>query len=330
MIRFEWTWVLAALPLPVFVLLLLPPVKSRGHASLRVPATGLFVAPSRERGRRMKRSLRFVLPWLAWLFLVVAASRPQWVGDVGSLPISGRDLLLAVDISGSMETKDFFVDETPVDRLSATKRVAGEFIGRRMGDRIGLILFGTRPYLQAPSTFDRMAVRTLLDEAVVGLAGKETAIGSAIGLAVRRLRGRPEGDRVLILLTDGANTAGELDPLRAAELAAAEGIRIHTIGVGADEMLIRSLFGLRRVNPSTDLDEQTLTRIAERTGGRYFRARDSAQLEQIYGLLDAIEPVPDMRSGLRPVRALYPWPLAASILVGGIILAANVRASRLR
>jgi Ca-activated chloride channel family protein len=328
MIQLEWAWVLAVLPLPLVLRRFLPAAPSAHHASLRVPHTDVLPVHPVEPGRRDRLSMQVTWKWLAWTLLVFAAARPQWVGDVGSFPVSGRDLLLAVDISGSMETRDFFVDDTPVDRLTATKQVAGDFIERRTGDRLGLILFGTRPYLQAPSTFDRETVRTLLDEAVVGLAGKETAIGSAIGLGVRRLRNRPEGDRVLILLTDGANTAGELDPLQAADVAAAEGVRVHTIGVGADEMLIRSLFGTRRVNPSTELDEETLTRIAERTGGRYFRARDSAQLEEIYRLLDEMEPVPEERSGLRPIRALYPLPLAASMLAAGVLIAVVVRAGR--
>ena len=150
-----------------------------------------------------------------------------------------------------------------------------DFINRRVGDRVGLILFGTQAYLQTPITFDRKTVQTLLDEAVIGLAGDNTAIGDAIGLAVKRLKNQPANSRVLILLTDGANTAGEVSPLKAAELAAANQLKIYTIGVGADEMIVRTFFGSRKVNPSRDLDENTLVKVAESTGGRYFRARNS-------------------------------------------------------
>jgi len=180
---------------------------------------------------------------------------------------------------------------------------------------LGLILFGSQAYLQTPLTFDRLTVSNLLYEAAIGLAGKETAIGDAIGLAIKRLRDQSEEDRVLILLTDGANTAGSVDPKKAADLAAQEKVRVYTIGVGADDMLIPSLFGARRVNPSTELDEETLQTIADKTGGRYFRARDTESLNEIYRLLDQLEPVAMDEDTLRPVKELYAWPLAAALLL---------------
>jgi Ca-activated chloride channel family protein len=161
-------------------------------------------------------------------------------------------------------------------------------------------------------------VRTLLNEAAIGLAGKSTAIGDAIGLAVKRLRNQPQENRVLILLTDGANTAGSVDPLKAADLAAAEGLRIHTIGVGADSRLVRGLLGSRQIS-NTELDEATLTAIAEKTGGRYFRARDIAGLEAIYQLLDELEPVSQEEEVYRPVRELYAWPLAGALLLSALL-----------
>jgi Ca-activated chloride channel family protein len=215
-----------------------------------------------------------------------------------------------------------------VDRLTATKQVAGEFIERRVGDRIGLILFGEAAYLQVPMTFDRRTVRTLLDESVIGLAGQATAIGDAIGLAVKRLRERKESNRVVILLTDGANTAGAVEPVEAAKLAAREGLKIYTIGIGADEMLVRSLFGTRRVNPSTDLDEKTLGSIAELTGGKYFRARDTEELEKIYALLDELEPLEGEARKFRPRQSLYYWPLAFAFLIG-VALAGLRRSGRI-
>jgi Ca-activated chloride channel family protein len=229
--------------------------------------------------------------------------------------------MLAVDLSFSMQEQDFELQGQWVDRLTATQAVAQDFIMRRQGDRIGLILFGENAYLQTPLTFDRETVRTLLMESQIGLAGRATAIGDAIGLAIKRLRNQDDSNRVLVLLTDGANTAGEIEPIRAAELAARDGLTIYTIGIGADEMLVRSLFGTRRVNPSAELDEETLRAIAETTGGRYFRARDTRELDDIYRLLDRLEPIEQDPESFRPVTALFQWPLgAALILAGGLAL----------
>jgi Ca-activated chloride channel family protein len=211
-----------------------------------------------------------------------------------------------------------------IDRLKAVKYVAGEFIARRTGDRIGLILFGDRAYVQTPLTFDRQTVRTLLQEAFIGLAGERTAIGDGIGLAVKRLRPQseqsPQQQRILILMTDGANTAGELSPLKAAELAAEAGLKIYTIGIGSDAVQRRSFFGTFTVNPSSDLDEATLKTIADKTGGRYFRAHDTAELEKIYKLLDQLEPVEVETHSFRPTRALFYWPLSLAFAIFIMIL----------
>jgi Ca-activated chloride channel family protein len=321
MLRFEWLWVLLSLPLPWLLRRLLPPGRPAPEAALRVPSLEDFAAGSDDTGRA--GAARPWVLWLAltaWCCLVLAAARPQWLGEPLALPASGRDLMLAVDLSGSMEVEDFQLQGRLVDRLTATRHVAGQFIERRVGDRLGLILFGRQAYLQAPLTFDRTTVRQLLEEAAIGLAGKETAIGDAIGLAVKRLRDQPAESRVLVLLTDGANTAGEIGPRKAAELAAQAGLKIYTIGIGADEMLVRSLFGTRRVNPSQDLDEGTLRAIAETTGGRYFRARDLEELEGIYALLDQLEAVQSDRLRLRPTQALYPWPLGLALALGLVLL----------
>jgi Ca-activated chloride channel family protein len=249
---------------------------------------------------------------------VLAAARPQLIGETVHLPVSGRSLMLAVDISGSMQNEDMQISARQLSRLTAVKLVAGEFIEQRKGDRLGLVLFGDQAYLQAPLTFDRNTVRTLLDEAQIGLAGKQTAIGDAIGLAIKRLRKEPARNRVLILLTDGANTAGNVDPLKAADLAAREGVRIYTIGIGSGAMQVQTPFGGRRVNIG-DLDESSLKSIAGKTGGRYFRARDAAQLVEIYELLDRIEPVSEDEQTWRPVDELYFWPLGAALLLSVLI-----------
>jgi Ca-activated chloride channel family protein len=323
-IEIAWPWMLLALPLPWLMRWLAPPAESAKGAALKVPFLRELSRPGRS-ARLVHRRWPLWVAFAAWGLLVAASARPQWLGDPVALPVSGRDLMLAVDLSRSMQEEDFVIQGQRVDRLTATKWVANDFIARREGDRIGLILFGEQAYLQTPLTFDRETVRALLNEAQIGLAGRATAIGDALGLAVKRLREKPDGDRVLVLITDGANTAGEVDPLQAAELAAREGLTVYTIGIGADEMIVRGLLGARRVNPSRDLDERTLTAIAEMTGGRYFRARDTAELAGIYRLLDQLEPVERDPAVFRPVAALYHWPLAAALLLAGWILSVRVR-----
>jgi Ca-activated chloride channel family protein len=220
-----------------------------------------------------------------------------------------------------MRTADFLIEGEQVNRLQATKRVASKFIERRRGDRLGLILFGTQAYLQAPLTFDSKTVNRLLRESAIGLAGERTAIGDAIGLAIKRLDLESDNSRVLILMTDGANTAGEVTPIKAAQLAASRGLKIYTIGIGADKQIETTWFGLRRVNPSAQLDEKTLRAIAQVSGGSYFRARDSEELEKIYSQLDELEPMPRDRQNLRAINALFVWPLAAALLLVAMQLA---------
>ena len=307
-----WPWMLLLLPLPWLVRRWLSAAPQAGFQALKVP---WFSMISDARAGWMKQPLLIAIASLAWVLLVLAATRPQWVGEIETLPVTGRDLLLAVDISGSMDTQDMIMGGRSVNRLSVVKKVAGEFIQRRKGDRVGLVLFGSRAYLQTPLTFDTETTSILLDESEIGLAGRETAIGDAIGLAVKRLREDAASERVLILLTDGANTSGEVQPMQATEFAAREGLKIYTVGVGADEMMVRDFFGSRMVNPSADLDEDTLMAIAERTGGAYFRARDAEALARIYEQLDELEPVESDQEAIRPVDELFFWPLAATFLL---------------
>ena len=321
MIQFEWPLMALLSPLPLLIRYFGSAAASRREAALRVPFLDEFSVQTGIGRRALPTAWRTLLATLAWILLITAAMRPLWIGDLVELPVTGRDMMMLIDLSGSMQEEDFLIGDQPVDRLTATKYVAGDFIDRRVGDRIGLILFGDRAYLQAPLTLDRETVKTLLYETVIGLAGRATAIGDAIGLAVKRLREQKESNRILILLTDGANSAGEVEPLEAARLAASEGLKIYTIGVGADEMLVQSLLGIRKINPSADLDEKALQAIADTTGGRYFRARDTEQLNQIYALLDELEPIEQDVRSFRPMKSLYYWPLAFSVLImGGLLL----------
>ncbi len=315
--QLAWWWMLLLVPLPWLVRRYATPEYMDKDAALCVPVAAEFDDLYGSGGGETANRSRLLLLWLIWLLVLLAAARPQYVGQPQSLPMTGRDLLMAVDLSGSMEEQDFQLDGRWVDRLTATKAIAKEFIERRVGDRIGLILFGRETYLQAPLTFDRTTVQILLDEAVIGLAGQETAIGDAIGLGIRSLSDAEiqENRRVLVLLTDGANTAGAIDPLKAAELARDRGMVIYTIGIGADSVMVQSLFGVREVNPSADLDEQTLTTIAEGTGGRYFRARDIEAFQEIYAILDELEPAAGDESGFRPIAERYHWPLGLALVL---------------
>jgi Ca-activated chloride channel family protein len=328
-LQFDWPLVFLLLPLPVAVYWLWPRAR-REEAALRVPfyADLQHLSGGQKRGGRRGKG-HLALLSLIWLSTVTAAAGPQWIGDPIRLPTSGRDLLLAVDLSGSMETADMVLNGRQVNRITVIKAVVGDFVQRRQSDRLGLILFGTQAYLQAPLTFDRNTVNTLLQEARLGFAGEKTAIGDAIGLATKRLLERPEDSRVVILLTDGANTAGAIDPLQAAKLASQAGVKIYTIGLGADELVVPGIFGnsfgARRVNPSIDLDEQTLQAIADQTGGRYFRARDVQELANIYGELDLLEPAEQEAESFHPTEALFYWPLGLAFLLSGLIAITQLR-----
>lgn len=312
MFNFDWPWLLIALPLPLFIYFLSSKAQSQTSA-LKVPV--VFTNEQSPTENNEKSQLSLILLSLVWLLLVVAAARPQWLGEPINIPTQGREMMIAVDLSGSMQVQDMVVNDIAVNRLDMLKVVLGNFIQRREGDRLGLILFADDAYMQTPMTFDRKTVQQMLDESALGLVGQKTAIGDAIGLAVKRFDAKKESNRVLILLTDGQNTAGKLTPEEALELAVAKKVTIYTIGIGADEMYQRSFFGTRKVNPSADLDETSLTNIAEQTGGKYFRARDAKAMAEIYQMLDKLEPVDQDQQQLRPLNALFYWPLGFAFVI---------------
>lgn len=318
MLSWQWPYLFILLPLPLLVRWLAP-AQEIASGAIRVPFyhdlqtlnSGATKGPSRH-------WVRAALIWGVWLCLIAAAARPTWVGEPINLPQERRDLMLAVDISRSMLEADMLVNQRYIDRISAVKAVVGEFVQQRTGDRMGLILFGQQSYLQTPLTYDTHTVQQQLSEAQSGFAGNATAIGDTIGLAIKRLRDRPADSRVLILLTDGANSAGT-DPLKAADIAAEADIRIHTIGVGAEVKYERGFFGQTRArNPSADLDEATMIAIAEKTGGQYFRARDPNELKKIYTELDRLEPIPEEQT-FRPMLSLSHWPIGLALLLSGLL-----------
>ncbi len=325
MMTLLWPWALAILPLPFLFRILLPPAKQSNEAALKVPYLSDFELGASNTSGAQKSRRPLLLYSLAWICLVVAVARPQWTGETIELPVSGRDLMIAIDISKSMD-HPIRHNRRSVSRIAATKAVASDFIEKRVGDRIGLILFGDQAYVQAPLTFDRTTVSILLQEAVTGLAGQATAIGDAIGLAVKRLSEQKElsasivnkkmskddingnsdlTDQVLILLTDGVSNRGEITPLKAAELAATMKLKIHTIGIGS-----------RR---SRELDEQTLRQVAKITGGQYFRAYDTSSLQKIYQLLDELEPLEKDVKSYRPTKSLFYLPLSAALALATLL-----------
>lgn len=337
MLQFDFPWLFALLPLPLLIWWLVPPYRERTPA-LRMPfleqiaaATGATpgsgaVVPRSNLGQQL-------LAPLCWLSIVAALAAPQWVGKPIEKTQSARDLLLAIDLSQSMETRDFIdpINGNTTDRLNAVKAVVDDFIERRRDDRIGLIVFGSGAFPQTPLTLDHDSVRALLDETRIGMAGPQTAIGDAIGIAIKLLDdtasktgadvAAPSTERVLILLTDGNDTASRLPPAQAAKVAQQHRLIIHTIAIGDPQAS-----GENRV------DLEALRKIADATGGRSFRGEDRQQLADIYTTLDRITPRKVTRATYRPKQALYWIPLGAGALLltlyhGAMLLA---HATRLR
>jgi Ca-activated chloride channel homolog len=318
MIHLAWPWMALLLPLPWLHYRVRRTAEPQGAALFLPFATNIASPSTGSTGGSQQGRILFAA---IWLLLILAAMRPQWLGDPLPVPTTGRKLLLAVDVSGSMATQDMAGDAT---RLQVVQQVAGQFIDGRHGDQVGLILFGTQPYLQAPLTPDLVTVHRFLNEAVVGVAGNATAIGDALGLAIKRLRAAdkdaPNGNAqsgntarrqtVLVLLTDGQNDAGVMPPLEAARLAAQAGLRVYTIGVGA--VAQAGFFGL---DGNSDLDEDTLKAIAKTTGGEYFRATDAETLQAVYHRIDQLEPVAGHQQWLRPADEWFTWPLGFALLL---------------
>ena len=327
---FAWPWLLAALPLPLLVHALVPARRNAG-AALRVPWSDRVqrIAAAGDGAVRV-HGFRW-LAFLAWCLLCIAAARPQQLGPVVAPPQVGRDLMLAVDLSASMGEEDMQLGGRMVDRLTAAKAVLSDFLDRRAGDRVGLIVFGERAFALTPLTLDRDSVRQQLDASVVGLAGRSTAIGDAIGLATKRLQQandrNDDGERdhatakqhVLILLTDGVSNAGTLDPEKAATIARDSDVRIHTIAFGGNGGSM-SVFGFQLPIGGDDVDEAGLQRIAALTGGRFFRARDTSDLANIYAEIDKLEPVQRQGRVVRPKIERYPLPLAVALVLGLLAL----------
>jgi Ca-activated chloride channel family protein len=318
---FAWPWFALLLPLPWLARTLLParpvgPQSSGRQAELLYPYASRLEEsfPLLGPGAGLPSLLQRVLVGVLWLGIVGALMRPQWLAREVDLVSPGYDLMLAVDASRSMEALDFTLEGRRVNRMAVIKGVVGRFIEQRSGDRVGLVVFGDGAYLQAPLTTDGAAVRAMLDEVVPRMAGDATAIGDAVGLAVKKLRDRPEGSRVLVLMTDGENTAGSLPPIEAARLARHYGIRIYTVGVGSKGKVPFADASGRITMEDMQIDEALLKEMAAVTGGAFFMATDTRALEEIYRRIDGLEKTEaETRTTLVP-QPLYRWPLALSMV----------------
>jgi Ca-activated chloride channel homolog len=309
MLEFAWPWMFALLPLPLAVWWLLPPFRAR-QASVQVPFFERLAAATGQTPQRgavvlQRRATQMVVAVLIWILIVAALARPQWVSDPLTHEVSARDLILAVDISGSMDQADFrSADGQTLTRLDGVKRVIGDFIARRHGDRIALILFGTKAYVQVPFTQDLQTAQQLLEQTQVGMAGQQTAIGDAIGLAIKTFEKSTAKQRLLVLLTDGNDTASRVPPEHAADIARQNGVVVYTIGVGDP-----AASGENRV------DLGVLQAVASTTGGQFFRAEDGAQLQAIYADIDRLAPAKLQTLSWRPKLPLFQWPLGAAVLL---------------
>jgi Ca-activated chloride channel family protein len=321
MLEFAWPWMFALLPLPLLVWWLLPPFRAR-QASVQVPfferlASATGQTPQRGAVVLQRRATQMVVAAAVWLLTVAALARPQWVGDPLTREISARDLILAVDISGSMDQRDFrSADGQTLTRLDGVKRVIRDFIARRKGDRIALILFGTKAYVQVPFTQDLATAQQLLDQTEVGMAGQQTALGDTIGLAIKTFEKTTAKQKLLILLTDGNDTASRVPPEHAADIAHQNDIVVYTIGVGDP-----AASGENRV------DLGVLQAVASTTGGHFFRAEDGAQLQAIYADIDRLAPAKLQTLSWRPRLALFQWPLGAAVLISLLLWIALLMAS---
>lgn len=310
--------------LPLIWRFILPAVKGLHGDALKIPFLSDLQKISSTQGTikpwsgqaSMQLSWRAAILWLIWVLLVIAAARPQWVGEPIKLRSESRDILLVTDISTSMLEPDFVLGRQRIDRLTAVKKTAQDFMDKRIDDRVGLILFGTNAYLQAPLTYDRKAVSEILWQTDAGMAGQSTAIGDALGLALKTLKDTPNPERkIVILLTDGENNDGSVSLPQAIKLARDEGVKIYTIGVGSDRAFSSSFLGIRIGGGAPGLDEESLKEIAAETKGRYFRAKDTASLEKIYEAIDALEP---SQSEGQVIQEVYDWyyiPLILAFLV---------------
>lgn len=320
MFHFHFPWFALLLPLPVILRWFLPALskeKSDQTTEIRFPAVHRLkdAFPAGQGVMKESNFLFLSLLFLSWTLLVIALMQPENVDQFRRVKNKGYDLMLAVDISASMQALDFSTPSKAISRLDVTKEAAGNFIKGRQGDRLGLILFGQNAYLHVPLTLDTISVTRSLTDTSPGMAGNATAIGDAIGMGVRTLRERPTGSRVLILLTDGEDNASSIPPLEAAKLAKQYGIRIYTIGIGKKGLVPfpNQMGGYGMVEVS--IDEELLKKIAQETGGQYFSATNKKMLDSVYAKIDELEKSEANETLFLISEPLFHYPLSLSLVV---------------
>lgn len=308
MFEFEWSWIFSLFLLPILFRKWVKPVDKVSSQALIIPF--LDELSSQTRSRHTLPDLKHALiVMIAWCFLIAAAAKPVWIDNTTNQTISHRNIMIAVDLSGSMAQKDFSQGNRPVTRLQAAKTVAADFVSRRVGDKIGLILFADHAYLQAPLTSDRKTVMQFLNEAEIGLAGKRTALGNAIGLAVKKVQQQADQEHVLVLMTDGAATVGvNID--EAIRFANKEKLKIYTLGIGSSSLDTTRFSRNSSHHKSSDLDEKTLKKIASKTGGHYFKASNVKDLQSIYKEIDKLEPIIENSNSWHHRKDLFHIPLS--------------------
>lgn len=312
MFEFAWPWAFALLPLPLLARWLLPAAKS-ASAALWLPQAE-FLRPTDASGLQSQRRL-WLLPLLIWLSILAAIAQPRWLSEPIPINPEAREIMIALDLSGSMEMDDMTYNGRRASRLEAAHKILADFIRRRQGDRIGLIVYADSAHVYVPISSDLETVAQLAEEARIGLAGERTALGDAIALSIRYFNDRETTERVVLMITDGMINSGEINAEQALHLARNHDVKIHTIGIGAEEMTVQGLFGERRINPSSDLDESFLATIAGSTGGEYFRAKSESDMESIYAAIDSLEPIAADEQFFRPHTSLAHWPLALGLAI---------------
>lgn len=316
---FLWPFVFLLLPTPLIIRWLLPRIDSESEkqtkiVALRVPffnRVSDFAVPT---GGDVLKQTKWPLI-LAWVFCVCAAARPVWFDEAQFLPQNARNVVLALDTSGSMAEQDFAVPGQPRTRLDLVKDVVDDFIQKRTGDEISLVVFGSEAYTYTPLTYDLKTVRTLLDEVNIGMAGEMTAIGDALAMSIANVAKLPADSRIVILLSDGYANAGVVQVNEAIQMAKRTGVKVYTVGVASAPRQVRDFFGFQQiVNPGSDLDEQTLSQIASETGGQYFRATTAGELQAIYNLIDSLEKTEHDGQSFRPRKELFYVPLTLAMI----------------
>ncbi|MCQ2914856.1 MAG: VWA domain-containing protein [Alphaproteobacteria bacterium] len=313
MFQFVWPLVFCLLPLPYLIRAILSPVQQGGYA-LSIPFYKDLINIKSTKHNVFKNNyalFKLLFSFIIWFLILSAAARPQWAGEAEKISSDARNVMLVLDLSGSMAEPDFVIGNQQVRRWDAVRYVVSDFIEKRQGDRIGIILFGERAYQYAPLTFDLNTLSTLISEAEVGMAGTQTAIGDALGLALKKSTDIPASSKVIILLSDGVSNAGTLTPEKATELCAKAGVKVYTIGIGSQSKDFIGFFGPR----SEDIDEESLRKIATDTNALYFRAKTTNELKHVYDEINKIEAIKNDDVYIKPIKELFYYPLSIALLL---------------